>query len=414
MTYKLLRNGTLIDGNGGSPLPNAAVLIKDNRIAVVGSDQSISLPDAPVEIIDVQGGTIMPGIVDTHVHLMIEGVDLMTIMREPFSLPFYRAVGAMQRTLNAGVTSVRDAGGADLGLKRAVEQGLVDGPRMQISVSIMSITGGHVDFYMPNSSRISLFPAYPGRPDAICDGIDGVRLKVREILRAGADIIKICSTGGVMSPTDHPEFSQFSPEELDVIVREAAYRRGTKVMAHAQGLQGIRHAVEAGVHSIEHGIFLDEAVCELMVEKGTFVVPTFLAVKTIIEQSEAANVPEWGIRKAREVMEIHMESIALAHKMGVKIAMGTDAVAIPHGANLRELQLMTRIGMSPMETIVASTKTAAQCLQWDDQLGTVEAGKLADVIVSRTDPLSDIGSLGQNDNIMLVMKDGQMYKRLIG
>ena len=156
----------------------------------------------------------------------------------------------MRRTLEAGITSVRDAAGADAGMKQAVEAGVVPGPRMQISIAGLTITGGHVDYWMRSGNEFHLLPAYPGFPDGRCDGVDGVRQKVREVLRAGAEVIKICATGGVLSPTDHPEFTQFSPEELDVIVREAAYRRGTKVMAHAQGSEGIKNAVRAGVHSI--------------------------------------------------------------------------------------------------------------------------------------------------------------------
>ena len=237
-----------------------------------------------------------------------------------------------------------------------------------------------------------------------------VRKKVREILRAGADIIKVCSTGGVLSPTDHPEFTQFTLEELEVMVQEAAYRRGVKVMAHAQGLEGIKNAVKAGIHSIEHGIYLDDAVIEMMLAKGTYLVPTLLAPVAVLEQAEAAGMPEYGVRKARESIEAHSESIAKAHKAGVNIAMGTDAGVMKHGTNLRELGLMCNIGMTPMESIVATTKVAAACLGWQDKLGTLEAGKLADIIVAKSDPLADVRSLEDVDNIGFVMKDGKVYK----
>ena len=187
---------------------------------------------------------------------------------------------------------------------------------------------------MQSGNEFDLFPAYPGFPDGRADGVEEVRKKVREVLRAGAEIVKICSTGGVLSPTDHPEFTQYSPEELDVIVREAAYRRGVKVMAHAQGLEGIKNAVRAGIHSIEHGIYLDEEAIELMLEHGTFLVPTLLAPLAVLEEGEKGGMPEYGIRKAHEVMEVHSESIARAYRAGVKIAMGTDAGVMAHGTNL--------------------------------------------------------------------------------
>jgi len=228
--------------------------------------------------------------------------------------------------------------------------------------------------------------------------------------RRKPDIIKICSTGGVLSPTDHPEYVQFSPEELEVIVREAAYRRGVKVMSHAQGAEGVKNAIRAGVHSIEHGIYLDDEALELMLKHGTFLVPTLLAPIAVLEAGEKGGMPEYGVRKAREVVEIHSESISRAHKAGVRISMGTDAGVMPHGTNLRELGLMVNIGMTPMETIVATTKKAAECLGWEDRVGTIQAGKLADIILVKTNPLQDIRSLENVDNITLVMKDGRLVK----
>ena len=414
MTYSLIHNGTVIDGNGRSPLKNGAVLIRDNKIEQVGRKSDMRLPNTDITMIDAQGGFILPGLIDTHVHVVFDGINFMQEMNTPYSLNYYKAMEPMRRTLDAGITAVRDAGGADLGMKQAVEQGLIAGPRMQISITVLSITGGHGDSWLPSGTDMDLFPATPGRPSGICDGVEEVRKKVREVLRAGADIIKVCSTGGVLSPTDHPEFTQFSPEELEVMVQEAAYRRGVKVMAHAQGAEGIKNAVRAGIHSIEHGIFVDDEAIELMLERGTFLVPTLLAPLAVLEQAEAGgSMPEWGIRKSREVIEIHSENIGKAFKAGVNIAMGTDAGVMKHGTNLRELGLMCNVGLSPMDSIVATTKTAAQCLGWDDRLGTLEAGKLADVIVCQADPLANIRSLENVDNIRLVVKDGRIVKNLM-
>ena len=411
--YSLIHNGRLIDGNGGAPVEKTAVLIKDNKIHAIGPKQDIPLPNTNIEMIDANGGSILPGLIDTHVHFLFEGINIMKMVNTPYSQTYYEAIPRMKRTLMAGITSVRDAGGADLGMKTAVENGLILGPRMQISISVLSITGGHGDSWTLSGTDLNLFSETPGRPSGICDGVDEVRKKVRQILRAGADIIKVCSTGGVLSPTDHPEFTQFSLEELEVMVQEAAFRRGVKVMAHAQGAEGIKNAVRAGIHSIEHAMFLDDEAIDLILENGTFVVPTLLAPLAVIEIGEATGtMPEYGLRKARETIEIHAESIAKAYQAGVKIVMGTDAGVMPHGTNLRELGLMCGIGMSPMDSIVATTKVAAECLGWQDRLGTIETGKLADIIITKTDPLTHINSLQDVNNIKMVMKDGRVVKNL--
>ncbi|MFC7393756.1 metal-dependent hydrolase family protein [Scopulibacillus cellulosilyticus] len=413
MTYTLIKNGTLIDGNGGQPLANAAVLIKDNRIEAVGKLSEIKQPDEEVEVIDAQNGYILPGFIDTHVHMMMDQSNLQKSLSTPFSMNFYKALGHMKRTINAGVTSVRDAGFTDVGVKEAIDQGLILGPRMQVSIIPLTITGGHGDSWTRSGIDLTRL-SYPGMPDGICDGPEQVRQKVREVLRAGADIIKVHATGGVMSPTDHPEFTQFSQEELEIMVQEAAFRRGIKVMAHAQGAEGIKNAVRAGIHSIEHGIFLDDEAIELMLAKGTYLVPTLLAPVAVLEAGETSDdMPEHALQKSREVIDFHRESIAKAYKSGVKIAMGTDAGVMPHGTNLRELNLMCQIGMSPMEAIVATTKVAAECLGWDDKLGTVETGKLADIIITKTNPIENISSLEDTNNIVTVIKDGNIEKDLL-
>ena len=414
VAYTLIRNATLIDGTGAPPLPEGAVLIHDDRLEAVGREADLELPGTEVRVIDAAGGTILPGFIDTHVHLMFDGIDLMRELTTPFSLRFYQAASAMRRTLEAGITTVRDAGGADVGVKRAVEQGLVTGPRMQISVTVLTTTGGHGDFWMPSGSTMPLFPGYPGNPEGICDGVEGVRRKVREVLRAGAEVIKVCATGGVLSPTDHPSFTQFSPQELRVMVEEGGYRNGVRVMAHAQGAEGIKNAVRAGIRSIEHGIFLDDEAIALMLEHGTFLVPTLLAPLAVLEEAEThGTMPAWGVRKARETIDIHRQSIARAQQAGVAIAMGTDAGVMPHGSNLRELALMKAIGMTPMEALVATTRTAAECLGWEAEVGTLEPGKLADVVLTPVNPLEELGAMADPDNIRLVVKGGVVVKDLL-
>lgn len=411
MGYTLIHNGTLIDGNGGAPLKNAAVLVEGKTIVAAGRAADIR-PDGEVTKIDAGGGYILPGFIDTHVHVMIESYDLIKGLNNPFSLRFYEVIDRLRRTIDAGVTTVRDAGGADAGVKQAIEQGLIAGPRLQISITGLSITGGHGDSWRLSGQTVDdFFMPYPGLPDGICDGVESVRRKAREVLRAGAEVLKIHVTGGVMSPTDRPEFTQFSLDELKAIVEEGQFRGGIKAMAHAQGAQGINQALKAGVASIEHGILLNDESIELMLKNGAFLVPTLLAPVGVIEIGEkkgtlAANV----LQKARDVIQIHHDNTAKAFKAGVKIAMGTDTGVTNHGDNLRELALMCGIGMSPMQAIVATTKVAAECLGWQSKLGTVEKGKLADVVVAGADPLADIRSLEKKDNIKLVMKDGKVMK----
>ena len=410
MAY-VVHNGTLIDGNGGEPVRDAAILVEGNHIRAIGPTASLMSSDSAITRIDAGGGYVLPGFIDAHVHLMIEGFDIPAMLATPFSLNFYKAIDHMRRTLDAGVTTVRDAGGADAGVKAAAERGIVPGPRMQISISALTITGGHGDGWMPSGNEFHLFQPYPGNPDGRCDGPEDVRKKVREMLRAGAEVIKVHATGGVLSPTDHPEFTQFSPEELGIIVQEAAYRRGVKVMAHAQGAEGVKNAVRAGIHSIEHGIYLDDEAIALMLERGTYLVPTLVVPVGVLEGArEQGAMPEYGIRKARESIEAHRQSITRAHEAGVKIAMGTDAAVVPHGTNLRELGLMCEAGLTPMESIVAATRVAAECLGWAAPVGTLETGKFADIVVSRVDPLADIHALADTSNIVIVMKDGRVVK----
>lgn len=413
MTRIAITNGTLFDCTGSDPLPGAAVLIEDKRILAAGRAEDVLPAGEQVEILDAGGGMILPGFIDSHVHLNFEYVDLETQLMTPFSYNFYAAMPFFRRTIEAGITCVRDAGGLDLGTRRAIDEGLLLGPRAKLSINALSITGGHGDSWMPSGADLNVFSAYPGMPDGRCDGPAEVRKKVREMLRAGAEVIKICSTGGVMSPTDRPEHTQFSPEELAVIVEEASLHGGVKVMSHAQGTQGIKQAVLAGIHSIEHGIFLDDEVIQMMIDKGTFLVPTLLAPFSLIEKAERGErIPAHIVAKARDVYARHQESIAKAYQAGVKIAMGTDAGVMPHGTNLRELGLMCQIGMSAKEAVLATTKTAAECLEWQDRLGTLEPGKLADVVVWKCNPLEDVRALENNANAVVVMKDGKVVKDL--
>ena len=413
MTKKIIKNGLLIDGNGGEAQKNAIVVTDETRIIYVGPEANYTATGEET-VVDAQGGTILPGMIDTHVHMMMEFSPIAQRLETPFSYKFYQAAKYLETTLHAGVTSVRDALGTDLGVKKAIEEGLIAGPRLQLSINALTITGGHGDGYTVSGNVVDLLQSdYPGMPNGKCDGVEEVRKRTREMLRAGAEVIKVHAGGGVLSATDHPEFTQFSLEELKVIVEEASFRKGVKVMAHAQGAEGIKNAVKAGVHSIEHGIFLDDESIELMKANGTYLVPTLLAPVAVLETAGEVGMPDSAVQKSKEVIEHHKASFTKAYESGVKIAMGTDAGVFKHGTNLRELGLMADGGMSPMETIVASTKSAAACLGWDDKVGTIEQDKLADIIIVKGNPLEDIYSLADNDTVQVVIKNGKVEKNTL-
>lgn len=276
----LIKNINLIDGTGREVQNNVDVHIQDDEFAVIGANLNVE----DNEVIDGQGKYLLPGMIDSHVHLMEEMKPLAQKLATPFSYTFYQAIDHLKRTVDCGVTTVRDALGADQGIKEAVQDGLILGPRMQVSINALTITGGHGDKLTKSGIVMpSFLEDYPGLPNGICDGVEEIRKKVRQMLQAGADVIKVHATGGVTSPTDHPDYTQFSVEELKVMVQEGQFRDNRKVMAHAQGLQGVKNCIEAGIHSIEHGIYLDDEAIEGMKAKNMFLVPTLLAPVSVIE-----------------------------------------------------------------------------------------------------------------------------------
>ena len=395
----IIKNINLIDGTGKDIQRGVDIKVENNVISEIGTHLNGD------NIIEGNGQYLLPGMIDSHVHVMLEMEPLERRLATPFSYNFFKAIDHLKRTVDAGVTTVRDALGADLGLKEAVNDGLILGPRLQISVNALTITGGHGDSYTKSGIQLPILQdGYPGLPSGICDGVNEVRKKAREMLRAGADVLKVHATGGVTSATDHPDYTQFSLEELKVIVEEAQFRNNRKVMAHAQGLQGVKQCIEAGIHSIEHGIYLDDEAVQLMKEKEMYLVPTLLAPLSVIEFAEELGMSENSIKKSKQVMQDHIDSFKKAHQADVKIAMGTDAGVFKHGTNLRELELMVEHGMTEMEAIVSSTKTAAECLGYDEDLGTIEVGKKADFI------LQDIKVLRDPNNIKVVSIDGQIVK----
>jgi imidazolonepropionase-like amidohydrolase len=375
----LYSGARVFDGSGADPAESDLV-VEDGRIVDIGPGLDGD------EQVDLAGQTLLPGLFDCHTHVFLSRFDAWKMLQTPFSYRFYEAARNLQATLATGITSIRDAGGADLGIKEAVADGLIAGPRMQISLSMLSQTGGHGDSWFPIGVTVDPIPPHPGVPDTIVDGPDEMRRKVRELIRMGADVLKVATSGGVLSPRDDPRHAHFGPAELAVLVEEAN-AAGRFVMAHAQATDGIKHAIRAGIRSIEHGIYLDDEAIELMLRHGTWLVPTLLAPQGVLDSADAGvQVPEASLRKARDVIGIHRESFAKAVAAGVRIAMGTDSAVTPHGDNLRELPLMAAGGMAPAEVLVATTSSAAELCGVLDERGTLEPGKLADMVAVSGDP----------------------------
>lgn len=397
-------NASIFDGTG-APFSPGAVLVEDGRITDVGSDF-----DGDVQI-DLGGRSLLPGFGDCHVHVMFPSIDVVGMMQKPFSLAFYEAAINLRLTLETGVTSVRDAGGADLGVKTAVEQGLIPGPRMLISLTMLSQTGGHGDGWLPSGMHYDLLVKHPGVPDNIVDGPEQIRHKVREVIRMGADVIKVATSGGVLSPRDDPKHAHFDLEELTMLVDTAA-GLGCHVMAHAQAYDGIKNAIRAGIRSIDHGIYLDDEAIDLMKARGTFLVPTLVAPLGVVKAAEAgARIPEPQVEKAREVIDDHRESFTRALEAGVKVAMGTDSAVTPHGENLEELRVMVEYGMDPLDALKATTSTAAECMDVLDDRGTIEPGKRADFVIIDGDP-TDFSGL--RERVAAVFMDGLLVSGGVG
>lgn len=400
MTSLLLHNATLVDGTGAAPLPSAAVLIDHGRISWAGAEHDV--PESSVGTatrVDLAGNTICPGFFDCHVHFSLPGSGGLPLDRilHPLSYHHFQLIERLRTTLENGVTTARDLMGVDAGVRDAVADGLIPGPRLLVAIDMMSQTSGHADFHLP--SGIDLSPFVGG---SLVDSVDDARRRTRELIAAGADVIKVASSGGIASPSDQPEWLGMREEMIAAVVAEARAYGNKRVAAHAIGYAGIEAAVIAGVSSIEHGYQLDDELRKRMVDQGTFLVPTLLETMAPVEVSAVAR------EKSAKWHQMAHDAVGASAAAGIKIALGTDAGLGPaHGTNLQELGLLVRFGgLTPMQAIVAGTRTSAELCGLDGELGTVEAGKLADVVVVRGDPLADVDALGKPENILLVLKGG--------
>lgn len=404
----VLRGGTLIDGTGRPPLPDAAVVVDGGRIERVVSGPGADLP-AGAEVVDVTGMTILPGLIDCHDHLAFHGYELASRwdLNEPGSTRHLRTARTIERTLAMGYTTVRDAGGLDAGFRAAIDEGLLRGPRLLTAVAIISPIGGIGDRVSP-SGHECMVPADPALPRGVANGAEDVRRVVRLMIRAGADVIKCATTGGASSRAGHgPLDPAFDAHEMRALVDES-HALGRRVMCHALGGPGLRIALEAGVDSIEHGCYLDEEpeLLALMAERGTFFVPT-LTVYEYHRESKVAHVRE----RARALREHHVESIQRALAAGVRVVAGTDAGGHGHPANAAELEHLVAAGLTPMQAIQAATGWAAECLGLEREIGTLDKSKRADLVVVAGDPLADVRVLQTPDRIRLVLKNGVVEAR---
>ena len=402
MTIHVLKNATLINGTGSKPIDRGLVAIEGETILFAGNMEGWQNPEGKIiHEMDLTGRTILPGLIDSHVHIALECLPDSTLSG-PWGWTTLIMLKHAQNTLAAGITSIRDVGGRhhlEFSLRKAIKAGLFVGPRMSLAGKLLSITTTGTEWYEGMYRE--------------ADGVEEVRKAAREQLKAGADLIKVLATGAVLAPGEKPGAATFELEEIRAAVIEAA-KVGKIVAAHAHGIEGIRNAVEAGAKTIEHGTYLhqDLRLIERMAKEEIFVVPTLKAGFDVIE-GDRPGIPDWILEKSKETQEDAMKSIRKAYEMGVPIAMGTDA-ATPynfHGENAMELYYMSQAGISAMDCIVASTKNAARALGWDSKLGTLEAGKLADLIVVKKNPLDDLRSLANRNNIEYVMQGGKFVAR---
>ncbi len=401
--HVVIHAGHLLDVKTGKMLDNVTVVIDGEKItSVSGGGRSQSENQAGARVINLPNATLVPGLIDAHTHLTFDpnfGYQELGV-----SIPKEALIGAKNAriTLEAGFTTVRNVGArgyTDIALRDAINEGMVPGPRIMASGPALSITGGHCDQ--------NLLPyEWHANSDGAADGVEGVQHKVREIIKYGADVIKVCATGGVLSKGDDPRASQYTLEEMKAIVADA-HRLGRKVAAHAHGAQGIAWAAEAGVDSIEHGSYVDDAAIALMKKNGTYLVPTLYLADWMRENASRIGLPAMYATKMKDVTAVSRQNIKKAFNAGVKIAFGTDAAVYPHGLNAHEFAVYVQIGMTPLQAIQTATVNAADLLGWS-KIGSIETGNFADIVAVSGDPLKDVTLL---ENPVMVMKGGTVYKQ---
>ena len=407
----VLANAFLIDCTGNEPMEGAAVVVEGERIKDVVRSGKVGSLKGKVDTLDLKGDTLMPGLTDAHVHICAVDGNITDQHRyHPPSLIAAKSLKRVEQALFQGFTTVRDAGGADWGFREAVNQGLVQGPRLLVSGQYLSQTGGHGD-KRRRAEWIEPVDCCIGMIGSIADGEAEVRKAVREQLRRDVDQIKVMASGGAMSPADELDTTQFTVAELRAAVEEAA-AVGKYVLAHAYSGAAVTNAVEAGVRSIEHGNLIDEAAAKALKAAGAFLVPTMVTYEAIWREGKAHGIGDHQLQKINVARERSVESLALARRLDLKIGSGSDLLGDMMAHRAAELELKGQV-LTPMEVLVSATRTNAELFRMQDRIGTVEPGKLADLLVVKGNPLRDLRLFQNPGNLGLIMKGGVIYKRTL-
>jgi imidazolonepropionase-like amidohydrolase len=397
--------GNIIDGTGKDPIERGMVIVENGRITTIGKRDNISLPK---DVNVIEGNILMPGMIDAHVHLCVNGEPdtIKVFLDSTLSTYAIKATVYVKKSLEAGFTTLRSVGEPGylgISIRNAINQGIIPGSRVLTSGPLLSATGGHGTFLPPwLSSEINM--------SIFADGVEELRKVVRKLIGTGVDLIKICVTGGVMDIATEPSAQNYNLDEIKAATFEA-HKLGRKVAAHVEGLSGAKDSIRGGVDTIEHGVELDEETIQMMKEKGTFLVPTLVAVYNACEYGVKGGMQEYAIRKNEKLKEKLFASFKLAYHSGAKIAMGSDTGTAfnQHGNNAKELELYVENGMSPMEAIVCATKTASEAIGIQENIGTLEQGKTADILVLDKNPLEDIKILQNKQMIKAVIKEGIVF-----
>ena len=407
MSKILFKNATLLDCTGKEPVENAWVLAMDGLIAEVGQGKTPGPTKA--ETVDCGGRWLMPGLIDGHMHASLFTNDLSDLHRKFHpSTGCFMAAEVLKDTLMQGFTTVRDAGGIDAGFRIAQERGLLESPRLQVCGRSITMTGGHADPRLPTEYGP---PITEGMLGVVADGVDEVRKAAREQLRRGVDYLKIMAGGGCASPADEPDTVQYSPEEISAIVYEAT-AAGKTVLSHNYSNRSMALCAQWGVHSIEHGNYLDSKTAKILKKHGTWLVPTMATYEIMAKRGEEFGLPPYFHRKMKEVQKFSEEALAIAVKEGLKIGSGSDMVGSGQPYKALEIELKARV-MGPMGAILCTTKNNGELMGMADKIGSVEAGKLADLLVVDKDPLKDVRVFQDRDNLKVIMQGGRFVKNTL-
>ncbi len=400
---KLFYNANVIDAVKENNKADALLIEADKILAVGKYKDLISLTERDTQITDVKGRTIIPGLIECHAHMLMNSMSVEDMLMTPKTLGFYRGIRNFENTLKMGITTVRDCGGCDPGIRMAIEEGIIKGPRL-LTCGILTPTGGHNETYFPLGYSLDI---EPGNTDSVYDGITGVQVGARKRIREGYDFVKITATGGINDPQTSPFSPEYTIDEIKAIVEISKMHGKDFVVAHCHGGEGLRYCLEGGIRSIEHGTWITKELMEMMAEKNAFYTPTFAIGYYMETRKKELNLPSYTLKKHNETKHMLEKSFQLALDKGVTVCMGTDATnGYMHGHNAMELVLMVENGMNPYEALLTATKNASRLLQMESEIGTLEAGKKADFVIVEDNPLSDFRILLEKENIKAVYKDG--------